>query len=387
MKKKDNYFLWIVFLFLITFLNSCNKNPVISKCPVDSVAYLKQSICNPRFWQYKGETLRLIGVRLNDTIDWSAQVDEYAEAGINLFLLNPVALSVNEDSASDKIIYKKIERLLQMANSKNVIVAIDLLENTNGKFEEQKSKIDRILKLTLNYSNVLYSVCKSFDVNDNLEDSRYCSEYIRKKAEDAGVTVYVSAHLPFLTVYDDNFMSLMNQSVDYNFIWLESSLGYNLQEQWENQQFVYNFIADNPRPLMSLVNKENFWLKFLAGNAALIFENENLSEIKKYAETIAMIDSVVNYFDFVPDMQSRLISKREDGKTFISVSPNNQWILYFNSDYEAVIDLTTIKTKVTFVWVNLNLGVKTFIEEVDTKTPLKFTPPDKGEWLLILKSK
>lgn len=147
----------------------------------------------------------------------------------------------------------------------------------------QQAHIDRILAITLPYPNALY--CMDNETGANPEWGAYWSEYVKRRAETAGVTMQTTEMWDDWNLRGPQHRHTLDYPERYSFADTSQNNHKKGQEHWDNLQWVRNYLKDAPRPINhvkcygadgshfgdSRDGVERFWRSLVGGAASIRF--------------------------------------------------------------------------------------------------------------------
>lgn len=356
----------------------------------------------------------------------------------------------------NKEYFQKFEQLLKLAHERNVIVQIELWDrfdfarepwlsnpfrpanNINYSSEEiglqneypqhpgknknpffrsvpaqndnqqllqyQQKRINRILDISLNYPNVLYTMDN--ETNANPDWGAYWSRFIKKKAEAAGVEVQTTEMWDAWDLKHEEHKRTLDHPELYDFVDISQNSHNTNQEHWDNLQWARNYISDELRPLNNVKiygsNEgeygtqtdalERFWRNIIGGAASARFHRPssgiglsktaqiNISSARSFA-------SRFNLFIVQPDSTSRLLGERSSDEAYLSFNPGEAYAIYFTDGGSVSLDLRETPGTFSLTWLQIDTNSWSAPRQVNGSGWLQLAPNGPGQWIALVERK
>lgn len=432
---------------------------------------------NPRYWQYKGEPVLLIGGSKDDNLfqlpGLKAHLDSMAAIGGN-YIRNTMSSRVDRgwevyrfqqlennkydlDQWNDEY-WMRFENLLKWTVERDIIVQIEVWDrfdysrehwqtcpwnpanNINYSFEEtgfapdypkhpssdvqpffhsipgmdeydakydvfrkyQENYLDKLLSISLDFPNVLY--CMNNETSTSEKWGQYWMHYIRQKADEKGVDVYVT------DMFDDFWRGENSENVElvfnnpdiYDFVDISQVNSRNFgQDHWDRLRWLHDRAKDYPRPLNNTKiyggNKSSWgsgtnddgverMLRHVLGGSASIRHHRPPSgcglneKAQASIQAVRKMETLVKAWELEPQMER--LSDREDNEAYLAGS-NNDIVIYFTDGGSVTVDIDEKGSDLTLHWINVSTGQWGDEQKIAAATTT-IAPPSNGGWLAVL---
>lgn len=288
------------------------------------------------------------------------------------------------------------------ANNDNPFFRSVPAQNDNQLLLEfQKAHIDRLLEISLQYPNVLY--CMDNETDANPDWGIFWSDYVKKKANEAGVTVQTTEMWDAWDLKDDQHKLTLDHPEQYSFVDISQNNHNTDQEHWDNLQWVLNYTADEPRPLNHVKiygadtgeygttrdGIERFWRGMLGGGATVRFHRPasgiGLSKTAQaHLRSADMLLSELDIFRATPDAESDLLSNRAADEAYLSHIPGEQYVLYFTDGGSVELDLGGVNGSFSVRWLEAGNSRWRAGASLEGGSSVELEAPGDGHWLVLL---
>ncbi|HPE74654.1 MAG TPA: DUF6298 domain-containing protein [Draconibacterium sp.] len=393
---------------------------------------------NPRYWQYNGKPVLLLGASDNDNLFQNeyvkSQLDSLAAVGGN-YIRNTMsdrdpgnqrafALSANgkyDLNRWNEKYWRRFENLLRLAEERQIIVQIEIWDrfdhsrdpwltdpfnpanNMNYTFEEtgldsiypvhpgqnkqpfffsvpelknvvpllnfQKAFVKKILDVTLKFNNVLY--CIDNETSGTEEWAVFWADFIKQNSN--GKEVYITQMWDNWDVKSEIHKRTIDHLERFGYIDISQNSQITGRENWNNAQYVFDYIKNNPRPVNSTKiygSDKGSWLnrgittnhaihtfcrnitggfassRFHRPPAGLGLSQNSVNCIK----TIRKIEQKVKMWEIAPQMD--LLKGNEENEIYLSASEGEKYMVYFTNGGKAKLDLSRRKGKYSVYWIS-----------------------------------
>ena len=435
---------------------------------------------NPKYWQYKGEPILLLGGSKTDHIflaeGLEEHLDEIAGVGAN-YVRNTMSQREGVDLKAHKrladgkfdleqwnpVYWRKFANCLKWCKERDIIIQIEVWDrfdyaqdnwlhspwrpgnNVNYTSEEsslannypapayrdrqpffhaiggmkgynkkldiirkyQEGFVAKMLSYSLEYPNVLY--CMNNETSTAPEWGRYWMSFIRNKAAEKGVDVYVT------DMFDDGWKphvsEKMKQAFDspevYPFIDISQVNSRNFHEDhWKALMWFMDRRKEHPRPLNHTKiysdgqttwgsgtpkdGIERFWRNLIAGSASCRFHRPTggigLNDVSKACIRAARkVEQHVKFWDIEPRMD--LLSDRETDEAYLSARPGEKYVLYFTDGGSVGLDLKACSGTLSLRWINIKTGQWGPIAGISGGKTAQVAAPTRGPWVATITRK
>jgi hypothetical protein len=433
---------------------------------------------NPKYWQYEGEPVLLVGASKDDNLfqvpDLKAHLDSLAAIGGN-YIRN--TMSSRADSGWEVYRFKQLddgeydldqwndeywtrfENMLRWTHERDIIVQIEVWDrfdysrdnwltspwnpanNINYTFAAtgfapdyprhpstdvqpffhsipgmegydtrydvfrvyQEKFVDKLLSYSLEFPNVLY--CMNNETSTSEKWGQYWMQYIRDKAADMGVEVYVT------DMFDDFWRGEDSENVDlvfdnpdvYDFVDISQVNSRNFgQDHWDRLRWLHERARDNPRPLNNTKiyggnesswgsgtnddGVERMWRHVLGGSASVRHHRPpsgcGLNEkAQASVKSIRKMETLVKAWELEPQMQR--LSNHDDNEAYLAAS-NETVVVYFTNGGSVTVDLDDWNSDADISWISVASGDWGERQSIAATNELTLTAPSDGGWVAVL---
>lgn len=456
------------------FIFSCN-NKVSNKT---AQSYIEPFTENPKYWQYKGKPVLLLGGTKNDNLfqihDLKEHLDELKSVGGN-FIRNTMSsrdsgdvypfFKISEGKYDldrwNEEYWRQFENLLKLTNERDIIIQIEVwdrfdysrepwsvspwnpvnninyTEKQSGvvkdypkhpsrdlqpffhsnkempKYNErleiikkyQEKFVNKILSHSLNYGNVLY--CMDNETSTPSEWGKYWISYIRAKANEKGVQVYLTDMFDrfFRPQECEDCQKAIEQSDIYTFVDISQINSRNFDEtHWNTLRWIMNKMKNFLRPVNNTKvygggstswgsgtledGVERFCRDIIGGCASARFHrpptgNGLNSKAKGVIKAFRKLETLIRMWEVKPHME--LLSERTSDEAYLSANPGEKYALYFTDGGSIGLDLKkesgkTFKLK----WIDISAGEWGGEINVTGGNIVNISAPSNGNWLAAI---
>jgi hypothetical protein len=421
---------------------------------------------NPRYWEYKGQPLLLLGASKDDNLfqipDLDAHLDQMAAVGAN-YIRNTMSdrpdggfevypFARRDDGKYDLAhwnpeYWRRFDHMLAATAARGIVVQIEVWDrfdysrdnwtkhpynpannvtytheqsglaatypNHPGSNEQpfffttppqrhnkvvlpfQQRVVDAMLDRTLKHGHVLY--CIDNETSGEEGWAVYWADYIRRRAREAGVDVYVTEMWDAHDLRDEQHRRTFDHPDRYGFVDVSQNNHQKGQAHWDNFQWVRERLSSRPRPINTVKTYgadggpygsthdglARWWRHLVGGAAAVRFHRPasglGLSEPAQASVRAArLLASHVNLWDMAP--ANALLSQRADDGAYLSAQPGRQYALYFPRGGSVGLDLQTHRGPFTLRWFDIAAGAAGPTLEVSGGRVITLTTPGEGMW-------
>jgi hypothetical protein len=282
----------------------------------------------------------------------------------------------------------------------NFLHTVPELENNVPVLRFQEAFIDRVLKVSLPFPNVLY--CINNESGEPPEWSRFWAKYIHRRAKERGIDAQVTdmrrrediTHATHRTVYDDTEV--------YTFADVSQNTGNQIRDhelQYRRLLEVREYLASAPRPInnVKIYRADDralqiFWRNLFAGCAATRFHrpypassNGGWGLTPTAQTTFASARMLMDRFDlFAGEPRNDLLSERSSNEAYCLAKPGKQYAVYFPEGGEVKMDVSGANGMLQVRWLNIARGRWQEPDAVDGGEILELKTPDDGHWAALV---
>jgi len=455
---------WPILILAGMILNACGSVR-------NSETWIKPWEKNPRYWQYEGKPVLLLGATSNDNLFQNSNIETHLDslkrAGGNV-IRNTMsdrdpgdekAFSITAEGKYDlerwnENYWDRFERMLKLTSDRDIIVQIEIWDrfdhsrdqwltdpynpknNINYSYKEagldslyplhpgqnkqpffftvpelnnnkvllpyQKAFVKKLLSISTNYNNVLY--CIDNETSGVEEWATFWAGFIKENS--AGKNIYITQMWDNWDVKSAVHKRTLDHPERYGFIDISQNSQLPGYQNWENAQYVFNYIKDDPRPVNSTkiygsdrgswldrgITTEHaiqtFFRNVLGGFASSRFHRPpsglGLSQASiNCIRTIRKAESLVKMWDIVPRMD--LLTTSEKNQAYLAAKEGKAYVIYFTGSWKCVLDLTGYDKSFTARWINIETGERYKKEKIRGGGTLELQSSMKAGAVVVIK--
>ncbi len=435
----NKYFRIFVPLAIITIMAGCVTGHKASK-----EIHIKPWAENPRFWQFRGQPVLLLGASSDDNLfQWPADIllphlDSMKSVGAN-YIRN--TMSDRQDKGFEARAFKlldngkydlaqwgdeyweRFETMLRETSARNIVVQVEIWDrfdhsrdqwlsdpynpknNINYTFEEskldsvypnhpgtnqqpffytvpsldnnlvllpyQQAFVKKILEYSLKYDHVLYCIDNETKGAENW--AVYWAGFVQENAR--GKEIYVTQMWDDWDVKTEMHKRTIDHPQRYGYIDLSQNSQLPGRPNWDNPQYVFSYIAGNPRPVNSTKiygsdsgswfsrgittqhALQSFCRNVLGGFASSRFHRPSsglgLCQLSMNAiKTIRQIEEHFKLWQVAPHME--LINDNGDNNAYLSALPGKFYLLYLPEGGKVTLNLENQTGKFNTKWISVD---------------------------------
>ncbi len=422
---------WVMICVATLIAGSCTFS---RKKAVDQIRPWNE---NPRFWQYNGKPVLLLGATDNDNLFQNDNLESHLDS-LRMFGGNYIRNTMSDRDPGNKHAFalaspglydldkwnedywQRFENLLKLTQEREIIVQIEIwdrfdhsrdpwltdpfnpknninytyseagldslyplhpgqnkqpffftvpdLENNEVLLEYQQNFVKKLLSISLRYDNVLY--CIDNETSGVEEWAIFWNGFIKENSE--GKEIYITQMWDNWDVKSAMHKRTLDHPERYGFIDISQNSQTPGRPNWENAQYVFDYIKDNPRPVNSTKvygsdrgswldrgittqhAVQTFFRNIVGGFASSRFHRPpsglGLSQPSiNCLATIRKIEVKVKFWDIVPAMD--LLKNNEDYGAFISAKDGESYVVYFTGPGTVTLDLGAWKETFSVNWI------------------------------------
>ncbi len=244
------------------------------------------------------------------------------------------------------------------------------LKNNKLLLEYQKAFVDKMLSYSLQYGNVLY--CIDNETSARNEWAKFWAGYVKQKAGNN--EIYITEMWDNWDVKTKVHKRTFDNPDRYGFIDISQNTQLAGHSNWENAQYVFNYISNNPRPVNSTkiygsdsgpwlnrgINTDHavptFFRNIIGGYASSRFHRPphglGLSETSIHCmKTIREIETIVKFWEISPRMD--LLTENDKEEAYIAAKEGKYYLIYFTNKGNVKLDLREQKGKYKVNWIDI----------------------------------
>ena len=241
-------------------------------------------------------------------------------------------------------------------NKQPFFFTVPELQNNTVMLKYQQNFVKKLLSLSLRYDNVLY--CIDNETSGVEEWASYWAGFIRENS--GGKEINLTQMWDNWDVKSEVHKRTLDHPERYSYIDISQNSQIPGQPNWDNAQYVFDYIKNSPRPVNStkiygsdqgswldrgITTKhavETFCRNVIGGFASSRFHRPpsglGLSRTSiNCLLTIRKIEEKVKFRDLTPMMN--LLETTGENKTFLSAKEGENYVLYFTGPGTAILDL------------------------------------------------
>lgn len=276
----------------------------------------------------------------------------------------------------------------------------------------QKAFVDKLLSYSLKYPNILY--CMNNETGEPNEWGDFWADYVRARAEEAGVTVYITDMRRNENIRSEDHLHIFDNPERYTFLDISqnnawSGLG---QAHYDNILYVRERISNHPRPIN---NNKNYGAArhgedesvarmsriFFAGGASARFHRPHPHEDPEYMYEKSdfglglspraqnVLRSLRTAFDEIAfyQMEPRndLLGDRNENEAYLLANPGNEYAIFFQNEGSVILNTHIAEDVFQYRWINIDEAEWSFQGTLDPDSEPRFTTPGPGQWIVVIK--
>jgi hypothetical protein len=268
------------------------------------------------------------------------------------------------------------------ANVQPFFFTVPELDDNKILLKFQEAFADKLLSISLEYDNVLY--CIDNETSGTEEWATYWAGYIRDNSR--GKDIYVTQMWDAWDVTTHTHKRTLDHPELYGYIDISQNSQIPSRPNWDNAQYVFNYIKDNPRPVNSTkiygsdghepwlhrgMTTEHaiqtFFRNVVGGFASCRFHRPShglgLSEPSiNSIRTVRNIEEHVKMWDIVPRMD--LLEGAEDNLAYAAAKEGESYMIYFPKRGKVKLNLTGYNHGFSLRWINVDTAEWEKTEEI-----------------------
>lgn len=258
-------------------------------------------------------------------------------------------------------------------NKQPFFFTVPELQNNEVLLKYQQAFVKKLLSISTRYDNVLY--CIDNEKSGVEEWATYWAGFIKENS--AGRDIFITQMWDNWDVKSATHKRTIDHPERYGFIDISQNSQLTGYTNWENAQYVFNYIKDNPRPVNSTkiygsdsgswlsrgINTQHaiqtFFRNVIGGFASSRFHRppsglglsrESINCIK----TVRKAESLVKMWDIVPRMD--LLKTMEKNQAYLAAREGKAYVIYFTGPFKCSLDLIGYNKSFKARWINIETG-------------------------------
>jgi hypothetical protein len=287
-------------------------------------------------------------------------------------------------------------------NAHHFFFTVPELNNNEILLKYQKAFVEKILSHSLKYRNVLY--CIDNETSGKEEWATYWAKFIRENSN--GQDIYITQMWDTWDVKTPMHKRTLDHPELYGYVDISQNSQLPGYQNWENAQYVINYIKDDPRPINSTkiygsdtyepwrnrgMNTEHavqsFFRNLVGGYATSRFHRPphgiglsgpSINSIK----TIRKIEEQVKLWDIASRMD--LLNDVEENLAFIAAKEGEKYVIYFTKTGKVNLNLAGQNHAFTLRWINVDTAEWAKTEEITGGRSLELEATNEKGSLAVL---
>ena len=259
-------------------------------------------------------------------------------------------------------------------NEQPFFFSVPELNNNAVILKYQQAFVGKLLSISLEFNNVLY--CIDNETSGVEEWATYWTGFVKENSK--GKEIYITQMWDTWDVKTDIHKRTIDHPERYGYIDISQNSQLPGYQNWVNQQYVFDYIKDHPRPVNSTkiygsdsgtwldrgINTEHavqtFFRNILGGYATSRFHRPphglGLSQTSiNCLRSVRMIEELVKFWDLNPAMD--LILNNEENLAYIAAKDKDTFVIYFTKPGRVQLDLRDVNKDFKIRWINISSGV------------------------------
>lgn len=289
------------------------------------------------------------------------------------------------------------------SNKQPFFFTVPTLQDNKVLLPYQEAFVKKLLSISLNYNNVLY--CIDNETKGVEEWAVFWADFIHQNAGER--KIYLTQMWDDWDIKSDMHKRTLDHTDRYQYIDMSQNSHNTGQLNWDNAQYIFDYIKDQPRPVNSTKiygSKTSPWLnrgidgehavqtffrnvlggfatsRFHRPPAGLGLGKESISAII----AIRNLEEKVKMWEIIPRMD--LISENEPNEVYLVAKEGEKYVLYFPGEGEVNLDIENVTGDLELQWLDIESEKWTGGDLVSSGDILSLTPPNgTGSIAVILK--
>ena len=262
----------------------------------------------------------------------------------------------------------------------------------------QEAYVEKMLSISLGYGNVLY--CISNETNESEHWGAYWADFIRAKADVAGVGVEVTEMWDPHDLNHPMHRYTFDHPHRYSFVDTSQNNHQVRQAHWDNMQAARALIADPPRPMNNVKiyggtphgggleeGTHKLWRNILGGLASSRFHRPaSGAGLSDLAQThLRSMRMFLDVFDvFAAEPRNDLLGNREENDAYCAANPGVQYAVYFPAGGQVTLNTADASGTLTLRWLDIQHNEWQPQTETSATAEMELTAPSEGQWMALI---
>lgn len=272
----------------------------------------------------------------------------------------------------------------------------------------QQRFVDKMLSYSLQHGHILY--CMDNETKGDPEWGRYWALYIKNKARQAGVRVYLTEMWDDWDIKAERHRLTLDHPELYDFVDVSQNNHNKGEQHWENALWMRGYLAANPRPINTVKtygadgNKfghsdddgiERFWRHLLAGFASARFHRPDSGQglnpkARASIRAARKLESIVKLWDLSPAQD--LLGDRDDNEAYAATGTTGAgkvYVVYFPGGGPAggAVQLKVAPGQHQVRWISVSSGEWGEDTRIREAGSVALDVPAGGHWLAVVLAK
>lgn len=289
------------------------------------------------------------------------------------------------------------------SNKQPFFFTVPSLQDNRVLLPYQEAFVKKLLSISLNFDNILY--CIDNETKGVEEWAVYWADFIHQNSGEK--QVYLTQMWDDWDIKSDMHKRTLDHTDRYHYIDMSQNSHNTGQLNWDNAQYIFDYIKATPRPVNSTkiygsqtspwMNRgidekhalQTFFRNVLGGFASSRFHrppaglglnNESIQAIK----AVRKLEEKVRMWEIIPQID--LLSENEPNEAYMAAKEGEKYVLYFPREGKVNLDLAKATDDFTLYWLDIANEAWLGAELVAGGEMLTLVPPiDTGSFAVILK--
>ncbi len=279
------------------------------------------------------------------------------------------------------------------------------LKNIPRVLHYQERFVEKLLSITLLYSNVLY--CINNEIGEPHEWGQYWARFIRNIAHGEGKEVFITDMRRNSNFESDEQKRLLNDREHYDYFEISQVNSNSDQRHYDMITDIREQLLYNPMPVNSVKvyggnigrwttsveeGTKRFWRNIFSGCASVRFHREGPSEhffgiglsdlAQIHIRSMRMFTEKIHVFSCTP--MNYLLGNRDPNEAYCLADPGKQYAVYFPGYGEVHLNLNQTKGIWEIHWLDILNNAWLEAAMLDSAEWITLRTPEEGQWVAIV---
>lgn len=358
---------------------------------------------NPEYWR-----------RVDNLLTWSEERDiivqievwdrfDYTDGKIERWGKHPYNPRNNVNYTVEESGFQPTYKKHPGKNEQPFFFTVPALRNNEVVLRYQQRQVAKLLSISLRHGNVLY--CMDNETNASPEWGAHWARFIREKAKDAEVEVYITEMWDQWDPRGKEHRHTFDHPELYSFVDTSQNSHNKGQKHWDNLQWVRRYVASPPRPVNHVKiygsdsgrygahrdAEERFWRNVIGGAASSRFHRPDAGiglspSAITHLKSVRMLQREVDLIRCEADGKSSLLFERSPNEAYLTRIDGEQYAVFFPDGGDVELDLTGYPATFDLQWLEVSKSRWCGEASFRGGRKVKLTPPGNGYWIAALKS-